>query len=107
MTSVNFATAAATLANSGVCPISQDRVLSQKTVRNCLPVLQTSGMYNASGTFFQQVGLPAKSGVGGGVILVVPRLMGYAFFSSLDKQGNSVRGIEMAKKLLQIFSSYF
>ena len=100
MTSVNFATAAATLANSGVCPISQDRVLSQKTVRNCLPVLQTSGMYNASGTFFQQVGLPAKSGVGGGVILIVPRLMGICIFSPrLDKQGNSVRGIEMAKKI--------
>ena len=100
MTAVDFATAAATLANSGVCPISQDRVLSQKTVRNCLPVLQTSGMYNASGTFFQQVGLPAKSGVGGGVILIVPRLMGICIFSPrLDKQGNSVRGIEMAKRI--------
>lgn len=100
MSSVNFATAAATLANSGVCPISQDRVLSQKTVRNCLPVLQTSGMYNASGTFFQQVGLPAKSGVGGGVILIIPRLMGICIFSPrLDKQGNSVRGIEMAKRI--------
>ena len=57
-------------------------------------------MYNASGTFFQQVGLPAKSGVGGGVILIVPRLMGICIFSPrLDKQGNSVRGIEMAKKI--------
>ena len=100
MTSVDYATAAATLANSGVCPVTQDRVLSQKTVRNCLPVLQTSGMYNASGTFFQQVGLPAKSGVGGGVLLIVPRLMGICIFSPrLDKQGNSVRGIEMAKRL--------
>ena len=100
MTSVNFATAAATLANSGVNPLTQDRVLSQKTVRNCLPVLQTSGMYNASGTFFQQVGLPAKSGVGGGVILIVPRLMGICIFSPrLDKQGNSVRGIEMARRI--------
>ena len=100
MTAVNFATAAATLANSGVNPLTQDRVLSQKTVRNCLPVLQTSGMYNASGTFFQQVGLPAKSGVGGGVILIVPRLMGICIFSPrLDKQGNSVRGIEMAKRI--------
>ncbi len=100
MTSLDVAMAAATLANSGVCPISQERVLSQKTVRNCLPVLQTSGMYNASGTFFQQVGLPAKSGVGGGVLLVVPRLMGICIFSPrLDKQGNSIRGLEMAKRL--------
>ena len=100
MTAVDFATAAATLANSGVCPVTQERVLNQKTVKNCLPVLQTSGMYNASGTFFHQVGLPAKSGVGGGVILIVPRLMGICIFSPrLDKQGNSVRGIEMAKRI--------
>ncbi|MDC3143340.1 glutaminase, partial [Candidatus Pelagibacter sp.] len=100
MTATDVAMAAATLANSGVCPISQNRVLSQKTVRNCLPVLQTSGMYNASGTFFQEVGLPAKSGVGGGVLLVVPQLMGVCIFSPrLDKQGNSVRGLEMAKRL--------
>ncbi len=100
MTASDVAMAAATLANSGVCPISQNRVLSQKTVRNCLPVLQTSGMYNASGTFFQEVGLPAKSGVGGGVLLVVPQLMGVCIFSPrLDQQGNSVRGIEMAKRL--------
>ena len=100
MTATDVAMAAATLANSGVCPISQDRVLSQKTVRNCLPVLQSSGMYNASGTFFQQVGLPAKSGVGGGVLLIVPQLMGICIFSPrLDAQGNSVRGIEMSKRL--------
>ena len=100
MTATDVAMAAATLANSGVCPISQNRVLSQKTVRNCLPVLQTSGMYNASGTFFQEVGLPAKSGVGGGVLLVVPQLMGVCIFSPrLDQQGNSVRGLEMAKRL--------
>ncbi len=100
MTATDVAMAAATLANSGVCPISQHRVLSQKTVRNCLPVLQTSGMYNASGTFFQEVGLPAKSGVGGGILLVVPQLMGVCIFSPrLDKQGNSVRGLEMAKRL--------
>ncbi len=100
MTATDVAMAAATLANSGVCPISQDRVLSQKTVRNCLPVLQSSGMYNASGTFFQQVGLPAKSGVGGGVLLIVPQLMGICIFSPrLDTQGNSVRGIEMSKRL--------
>jgi len=100
MTSTDVAMAAATLANSGVCPITQSRVLSQKTVRNCLPVLQMSGMYNGSGNFFQEVGLPAKSGVGGGVLLIVPRLMGICIFSPrLDQHGNSVRGIEMAKRI--------
>jgi len=100
MTATEVAMAAATLANNGVCPVTQDRVLNQKTVRDCLPILQSSGMYDASGAFFQQVGLPAKSGVGGGVFLVIPQLMGICIFSPrLDKQGNSVRGIEMAKKI--------
>ena len=104
MTATEVAMAAATLANNGVCPVTQDRVLNQKTVRDCLPILQSSGMYDASGAFFQQVGLPAKSGVGGGVFLVIPQLMGICIFSPrLDKQGNSVRGIEMAK---QITSKY-
>ncbi|MBD1150498.1 glutaminase [Pelagibacterales bacterium SAG-MED29] len=100
MTSTEIATAAATLANNGVCPITQSRILNQKTVRDCLPVLQSSGMYDASGAFFQEVGLPAKSGVGGGVFLVIPQLMGICIFSPrLDEQGNSVRGIEMAKRI--------
>ena len=100
MTAKDIAMAAATLANSGVCPITQDRVLSQKTVRDCLPVLQMNGMYNSSGHFFQEIGLPAKSGVGGGVLLVVPQLMGICIFSPrLDSIGNSVRGIEVAKRI--------
>ena len=100
MTSTEVAMAAATLANNGVCPVTQSRVLNQKTVRDCLPILQSSGMYDASGAFFQEVGLPAKSGVGGGVFLVVPQLMGICIFSPrLDEQGNSVRGIEMAKRI--------
>lgn len=100
MTATDIAMAGATLANSGVCPITQDRVLSQETVRNCMPVLQMCGMYNGSGHFFQEIGLPAKSGVGGGVMLVVPQLMGICVFSPrLDLHGNSVRGIEMARRI--------
>lgn len=100
MTSVDVAMAAATLANGGVCPVTQERVLEQETVRKCLPVVQMCGMYNGSGKFFQEIGLPAKSGVGGGVFLVVPKLMGICVFSPrLDNHGNSVRGIEMAKQL--------
>jgi len=102
LTAKEVAMAAATLANGGVCPTTQERVLKQSTVRNCLSVTQMCGMYDSSGDFFFQIGLPAKSGVGGGVILVVPKLMGICIFSPrLDDQGNSVRGIEFARQLVQ------
>ena len=100
MSALDVAMAAATLANGGVCPVTQERALEQETVRKCLPVVQMCGMYNGSGKFFQEIGLPAKSGVGGGVFLVVPKLMGICIFSPrLDVHGNSVRGIEMARQL--------
>ena len=96
-----IATAAATLANGGVSPTTQERVLKQSTVRSCLSVTQMCGMYDGSGEFFYGIGLPAKSGVGGGVMLVVPRLMGICIFSPrLDAQGNSVRGIDMAQRII-------
>ena len=102
MTAKDIAMAAATLANSGVCPVTQDRVLSQRTVRSCLPVMQMAGMYNGSGEFFQDIGLPAKSGVGGGIFLVVPQLMGICIFSPrLDLVGNSIRGLEVAKRITE------
>jgi glutaminase len=97
-----IATAAATLANGGVCPTTQERVLKQSTVRSCLSVTQMCGMYDGSGNFFYAIGLPAKSGVGGGVMLIVPQLMGICIFSPrLDAQGNSVRGVDMAQRLVK------
>ena len=100
MTAKDVAMGAATLANGGVCPITQDRVLSQSTVRNVLPVVQMAGMYNSSGKFFQEIGLPSKSGVGGGILLIVPQLMGICIFSPrLDSVGYSVRGLEVARKI--------
>ncbi len=101
MTAHELAAAASTLANGGVCPATQERVLEQSTVRDCLSVTQMCGMYDGSGEFFYNIGLPAKSGVGGGVILVVPKLMGICIFSPrLDAQGNSVRGVDFARKLI-------
>lgn len=102
LTATQIAMVAATLANGGVCPSTQDRVLKNETVRNCLSVTQMCGMYDGSGEFFYQIGLPAKSGVGGGVFLVIPKLMGICIFSPrLDSKGNSVRGVETAKKILE------
>jgi len=101
MNSHEMAVAASTLANGGVCPTTQERVLKQTTVRDCLSITQMCGMYDGSGDFFYSIGLPAKSGVGGGVILVVPKLMGICIFSPrLDGKGNSVRGVDFARKLI-------
>ncbi len=63
---------AATLANSGVCPITGDRVLEPAITERVLSVMTTCGMYNAAGDWVTEVGLPAKSGVGGGIIAVLP-----------------------------------
>lgn len=98
LTAAEMAAVAATLANGGVCPTTQERVLQQETVRSCLSLMQMCGMYDGSGDFCYTIGLPAKSGVGGGVILVVPRLMGICVFSPrLNAEGNSARGVEIAE----------
>ncbi|MCB9553399.1 MAG: glutaminase A [bacterium] len=100
-----LAAAAATLANGGVCPLSQETVLKRPTVRNCLSLMHTCGMYDYSGKFAFSIGLPAKSGVGGGVFLVVPGLMGICIWSPrLDSIGNSARGVQVAEKLTERYS---
>ena len=105
MTCRELAVATATLANGGVCPPTQERVLSRITVRNCLALMQMCGMYDSSGEFCFQIGLPAKSGVGGGVLLVVPNVMGVCIWSPrLDAIGNSVRGVEIAERLVERYS---
>ena len=71
LTAREMAIVAATLAGGGICPASGDRVLSSLNVRNCLSLMYSCGMYDFSGEFAFTVGLPAKSGVGGGIILVV------------------------------------
>ncbi|XP_061760580.1 glutaminase kidney isoform, mitochondrial-like [Nerophis ophidion] len=96
---------AATLANGGICPITGERVLSTDAVRNTLSLMHSCGMYDFSGQFAFHVGLPAKSGVSGAVLLVVPNIMGMMCWSPpLDRLGNSVRGIYFCQELVSHFN---
>lgn len=89
---------AATLANGGVHPVTGQRALQRASVRDVLTLMFTCGMYDSSGTWAYTVGLPAKSGVSGGILAVVPGRMGLAVYSPrLDAHGHSVRGVEVFK----------
>ena len=92
VTAKDLAVMAATLANNGVNPISRERLVESKYVPKVLAVMATAGLYEKTGTWFYNVGVPAKSGVGGGIIAVVPGKMGISVFGPpLDPAGNSVR----------------
>ncbi|MEU4195706.1 glutaminase A [Kribbella sp. NPDC026611] len=100
-----LAAAGATLAGGGVAPYKGQRVFSQENTRRVLKVMEHSGMYNDSGKFSGKVGLPAKSGVSGNVLMVVPskRLAVVAFSPRLDPVGNSVRGVQVCERLVEKF----
>ncbi len=96
---------AATLANGGICPLTGERVLRNDTVKNCLSLLSSCGMYDFSGEFAFTIGLPAKSGVGGGLMVIVPNLLGLAVWSpALDRIGNSVRGVDFCSRMVEHYN---
>ncbi|CAB3404819.1 unnamed protein product [Caenorhabditis bovis] len=96
---------AATLANGGVCPLTNDKCIGSRPCRDVLSLMYSCGMYDFSGKFSFQVGLPAKSGVSGTMIVVVPNVMGIALYSPpLDKTGNSCRGVAFCKELIENFN---
>jgi len=99
-----LAIVAATLANGGVCPATGHRVIDSRIVRNTLSLMLTCGMYDYSGEYAFTVGLPAKSGVSGGLMIVVPGIGGFGLWSPpLDRQGNPVRGIVVSQRLVEAF----
>jgi len=93
VSAVDLATMGATLASGGVNPVTHERVIQPDHVAPILAEMMMEGLYTASGDWAYTVGLPAKSGVGGGILAVVPGKLAIAAFAPpLDAAGNSVRG---------------
>ncbi len=96
----DLSTMAATLANKGVNPLTGKRAIAEPYVKSLLTLMLTCGLYTYAGEWAFNVGLPAKSGVSGGILAAVPGKMGIGVYSPLvDKQGNSVRGVRVFKDL--------
>ncbi|GMR31778.1 hypothetical protein PMAYCL1PPCAC_01973 [Pristionchus mayeri] len=113
----NLAVMAATLANGGVNPMNGERVINNRACRDTLSLMYSCGMYDWSGQFAFRVGLPAKSGVSGDLIIVVPNVMGICLYSprldSLETvfkrfishyQRNTVRGVKFAEHFISTFN---
>jgi len=100
----DLAVMAATLANKGINPVTGERAVESCYIKDILSVMYTCGMYNFAGEWAYKVGLPAKSGVCGGIIVIVPNRLGIGVFSPLlDQRGNSVRGVKVCEELSQKF----
>ena len=108
VTSVDLARMAATLARGGINPQTGRRVSSTAVVRRTLSVMVTCGMYNGAGDWVSAVGMPAKSGVGGGIAAVLPGELGIGVYSPrLDSRGNSVRGVLVCRALSERLGLHF
>src|SRR6478672_12290471 len=100
----DLAVMGATLANGGVNPITKVRAIPQQYVKYLLSIMLSCGMYDYAGEWAYRVGIPSKSGVGGGIVGVIPGQFGIGIFSPpLDAKGNSVRGIRACQELSERF----
>ncbi|XP_055916694.1 glutaminase liver isoform, mitochondrial isoform X2 [Eupeodes corollae] len=96
---------AATLANGGICPTTEEKILQPEVVRDVLSIMHSCGTYDYSGQFAFKVGLPAKSGVCGGMMLVIPNVMGiFTWSPPLDALGNSCRSVQFCEELVNTFN---
>jgi glutaminase len=90
------------LADGGVNPITRERVVDQMTCHYTLAVMATAGLYETSGDWLYEIGLPGKSGIGGGIVTVSPGKGGLGTFAPpLDEAGNSIKGQLVAQFLSQ------
>jgi len=104
VTARDAAIMAATLANRGLNPVTGEQVVTPYAVSRTLSVMTSSGMYDYAGEWIYRVGIPAKSGVGGGILAALPARLGLGSYSPrLDGHGNSVRGI----KVCEVLSSHY
>lgn len=100
VTARDLAIMAATLANNGVNPVTGEEVMKPYTVARTLSIMTSSGMYDYAGEWVYRIGMPAKSGVGGGIVAALPAQLGLGTFSPLlDSHGNSVRGLKTCEAL--------
>jgi glutaminase len=100
VTARDVAVMAATLANRGSNPLTGDQAVAPYAVARALSVMTTAGMYDYAGEWIYRVGIPAKSGVGGGILASLPSQFGFGSFSPrLDQHGNSARGIQVCEEL--------
>jgi glutaminase len=88
------------LASDGINPLTGERLLHSKVVQTVKSIMLTCGMYDGSGRFAVEVGVPSKSGVGGGILSVVDKRMGIGIFGpALDTKGNSIAGQHVLREL--------
>jgi glutaminase len=100
VTARDIAVMAATLANRGVNPLTGEQVTTPYAIARTLSVMTSSGMYDYAGEWIYRIGIPAKSGVGGGILAALPARLGLGSYSpKLDRHGNSVRGIKVCEAL--------
>jgi glutaminase len=100
VTARDIAVMAATLANRGLNPVTREQVMTPYAISRTLSVMTSSGMYDFAGEWIYRVGIPAKSGVGGGIMAALPARLGLGSYSPrLDGHGNSVRGIKVCEAL--------
>ncbi len=104
VTCADLAVMAATLANDGVNPLTGEIALEKDYIQDVLTVMNSCGMYNYAGQWSYEIGMPAKSGVAGGIIAVIPGQIGIGVFSPrLDAHGHSVRGVRVCAEISETF----
>ena len=104
VTTPELSVMAATLANGGVNPLTGETALHREHLRTVISVMSMCGMYDAAGEWAHDVGIPAKSGVSGGIMGTLPRYFGLGVYSpGLDRHGNSVRGVAVCRELSRRF----